>query len=498
MIGSWIGVQKALAAAAILARLNSLSPIAITAPVTLASTLDVSDSATITKSTNSAFIGLNVKNTSTGASASSRFYVENNSSDQMRLTTYGSGVTGTGYGVTLARYMSIESTGAGNGLIIGTNNSGSTPLIFGIGGNEVARFSSAGSFTTLQPININGSSGQCIILNTTDAVNGTFTRWRNSSSDIAYIGAAPGAAGVGTIADFAINAVSGSLYFFGGGQLALQYKTVAGAANIGFLGATPIPRPGATTDLRSALISLGLYTSGGATPLDLNQGQLTAGNLNITAGAASLFTGAFAADYLVKVACGSGAGDGIRVQAGGDSRTAYAVRNAASAISWSVLGSGDMTANTVTAFTTDAGTATQPSLVTLLHKSSGTPASGFGDTLTLAAASNGSTQRSQVDIASAWVTATDASRTARGYLYAYDTLSRECIRWEASGTAAMLGFLGASAIARFSTTGTATGFTAGAGTTVTDQSTFTGGSGATAYRISDLVLAMKSYGLLVA
>ena len=53
-------------------------------------------------------------------------------------------------------------------------------------------------------------------------------------------------------------------------------------------------------------------------------------------------------------------------------------------------------------------------------------------------------------------------------------------------------------VAQQNTTGTATGFTAGGGTTATDASTFTGGSGATAYRISDIVLALKNYGLLAA
>lgn len=45
---------------------------------------------------------------------------------------------------------------------------------------------------------------------------------------------------------------------------------------LGFLGATPIVRPSSTTDLRAALINFGLYTSGGASPLDLNGGKLTA------------------------------------------------------------------------------------------------------------------------------------------------------------------------------------------------------------------------------
>ena len=40
------------------------------------------------------------------------------------------------------------------------------------------------------------------------------------------------------------------------------------------------------------------------------------------------------------------------------------------------------------------------------------------------------------------------------------------------------------------------GFTAGIGTAVKDGSTFTGGTGAAAYHISDIVLALKNMGLL--
>ena len=45
---------------------------------------------------------------------------------------------------------------------------------------------------------------------------------------------------------------------------------------IGFFNATPIVQPSNTTDLRQALINLGLYATGGATPLNLNGGALTA------------------------------------------------------------------------------------------------------------------------------------------------------------------------------------------------------------------------------
>lgn len=57
---------------------------------------------------------------------------------------------------------------------------------------------------------------------------------------------------------------------------------------IGFYGATAVAKPGSTTDLRTALINLGLYTTGGASPLNLNGGALTAGTVaaasTVTAG----------------------------------------------------------------------------------------------------------------------------------------------------------------------------------------------------------------------
>ncbi len=54
-------------------------------------------------------------------------------------------------------------------------------------------------------------------------------------------------------------------------------------STIGFFGATPVVKQLGTTDLRVALINLGLYTTGGATPLDLNGGTLTALQTIVTA-----------------------------------------------------------------------------------------------------------------------------------------------------------------------------------------------------------------------
>lgn len=56
---------------------------------------------------------------------------------------------------------------------------------------------------------------------------------------------------------------------------------------LGFYNATPIVQPGGTTDLRTALINLGLYATGGASPLDLNGGALTTTGTATLSGLAS-------------------------------------------------------------------------------------------------------------------------------------------------------------------------------------------------------------------
>ena len=67
-----------------------------------------------------------------------------------------------------------------------------------------------------------------------------------------------------------------------------------------------------------------------------------------------------------------------------------------------------------------------------------------------------------------------------------------------SSGAQKIGFWGATPVGQYSTTGTASGFTAGAGTAVKDDSTFTGNTGATAYRISDVIRALKLCGIMAA
>lgn len=67
-----------------------------------------------------------------------------------------------------------------------------------------------------------------------------------------------------------------------------------------------------------------------------------------------------------------------------------------------------------------------------------------------------------------------------------------------TATGQKLAFHNSTPTVQYATTGTSTGFTAGAGTTVTHLSTFTGNSGSTAYTIADIVLCLKTKGLMAA
>ena len=65
-----------------------------------------------------------------------------------------------------------------------------------------------------------------------------------------------------------------------------------------------------------------------------------------------------------------------------------------------------------------------------------------------------------------------------------------------TATTQKLSFYGVTAVVQPATTGTVTGFTAGASTATKVDSTYTGGVGSTAYTTSDIVLALKQTGLL--
>ena len=67
-----------------------------------------------------------------------------------------------------------------------------------------------------------------------------------------------------------------------------------------------------------------------------------------------------------------------------------------------------------------------------------------------------------------------------------------------TGSTQKIGFYNTTPVVQQATTGTTTGFTAGAGTAAKDDSTYTGGSGSKAYTVGDIVLALKNLGLLAA
>lgn len=151
----------------------------------------------------------------------------------------------------------------------------------------------------------------------------------------------------------------------------------------------------------------------------------------------------------------------------------------------------------VSAIAVTATTNTSDNLLSIANNSTGTPAANYGALFQVYLKSSTTVSQSALQINTVWVDATHATRKARTTFSIGDSgATREAMRIEASGTASMIGFLGASAVARPSTTGETVGFTAGGGTAVTDASTFTGNVGATAYRISDIVKHLKNLGLI--
>lgn len=101
----------------------------------------------------------------------------------------------------------------------------------------------------------------------------------------------------------------------------------------------------------------------------------------------------------------------------------------------------------------DSGTTTVLPLITIGHNSSGTPAAGFGADLVINLNSSTTDDTNAALIRTEWTTATHASRQARLTLFAYDTAARNCLRIQASGSAAQIGFLGATPAARQTVTG---------------------------------------------
>jgi hypothetical protein len=115
------------------------------------------------------------------------------------------------------------------------------------------------------------------------------------------------------------------------------------------------------------------------------------------------------------------------------------------------------TAGQILATIADAGTTNVTANLTIGHNSSGTPAAGFGADVAFNLNSSTTDDTNAALIRTTWVTATHASRAARQRFFVYDTVARTVLTLEASGSAAMIGFLGAAAVVRPTVTGAKAG-----------------------------------------
>lgn len=93
-------------------------------------------------------------------------------------------------------------------------------------------------------------------------------------------------------------------------------------------------------------------------------------------------------------------------------------------------------------------TNTVSNVLTVRHASSGTPAAGFGVALIFGLESSTTENQSAGRVYAVWSEATHATRKAQVVFTAYDTAEREAIRIGANGSAATIGFLGATPSAR--------------------------------------------------
>lgn len=201
----------------------------------------------------------------------------------------------------------------------------------------------------------------------------------------------------------------------------LRGSASGGVAMVGFLGATAIVRPSATTDLKDAFVNLGLYTDGGATPLNLDSGTLTAANVVING---------VSGRELDILGSSTQTQDFVRIRENGT--TELFIIEASGATTHTRL---------------DSGTNDQQPVLTLNRRTTGTPAAGFGGRMNLGALTT-SQVRDAARIRWEWVNPTDATRTGRLSFEAVDTALRECLRIETNGSAAMIGFLGTTAKVR--------------------------------------------------
>lgn len=281
-------------------------------------------------------------------------------------------------------------------------------------------------------ITAQGATYKPLVLKAAAAQTGDLTQWHDSAGATMASVIADGSMGIGTLSTYRFT-VSGAAR----NTVYMGINTGTGAANDTLLFAT----------VTNAITG------------SLNLFQMTA---NTTSAVTAIFANANSTSSSAH--CQTD----LRVAgaSGGDPRSMYTVSgvlNWVQGIDNSVndnftlsaganLGTNDVTrwttAGVLTSIMTDATTATVTDQLILDHISSGTPGAGFGQALRFKAESSTTNSRDLGALHYEWATATDASRKGRLCIWATDTADREVMRGEASGTAPMIGFLGASSVVR--------------------------------------------------
>lgn len=187
------------------------------------------------------------------------------------LTSSGNTTLATGAAATTVSIANVAPTGARTGTYHG-GNSAQNDTVSWLGGANTA---GTQSFSVLNGISTGGTQ-------TVGFLNGASTGVTRSFSVL-------NATGVGTIN-------------LGTGAATAHVLNIGNAsALLGFYGAAAVTKPGSTSDIKDSLVSLGLITDGGATPLNLDGGAFTAGQGTITTSGAT--TGA-----TINTAAGTGVG----------------------------------------------------------------------------------------------------------------------------------------------------------------------------------------------
>lgn len=135
-------------------------------------------------------------------------------------------------------------------------------------------------------------------------------------------------------------------------------------------------------------------------------------------------------------------------------------------------------------------------LILRRNPTSGTPAAGTGQQIHFVGKTDTTANRDQLAISTEWVVATEASQTTRVKFNVFDTAAREAIRIEASGSAPMIGVLGAAAVVRQTggenlTNSVTSGGTDGTITNWTDLNTYATDAAAIRNAIYQLARALK-------